>query len=392
MKNNQMKKRKITRNVFALGMVSFFTDISSEMIYPIIPMFLSIVLKASATSIGLIEGIAESTASLLKVFSGYVSDRIKKRKMLILAGYTTSNVVKPFMGLSTRWWHVLLGRFFDRVGKGIRTSPRDALIAESTPEGASGTAFGFHRTLDTLGAIIGPLVAFLVLRFNPNGFRTIFYLTAIPGAIALVVLILFVKEKKRDTGAQKTPPALSFKGFPSSFYVLLFFTVVFAIGNSSDAFIILRIKNIGFSASGTVMLYMIFNISYALLATPFGALSDKIGKKYVLGLGYLVFSAVYISLALIRTHSLAIPILLLYGVYYAMTEGVGRAVVSDFVPQERLGTAFGLYHTLMGLSLLPASIIAGILWDKVAPSAPFYYGAITSFVAGVGILLFLKRK
>ncbi len=386
-------KMKITKNVVAMGIVSFFTDISSEMIYPIIPMFLSAVLKASATSIGLIEGFAEATASLLKVFSGYISDRIKRRKALIVPGYTISNVVKPLMGLSTRWWHVLIGRFLDRVGKGIRTSPRDALIAESTPEGSYGVAFGFHRTLDTLGAILGPLTAFLILRLNPNAFRTIFYITAIPGAIAVLVLVMFVRETKRQREvSRKQTPSLSFKNFPVEFYVLLFFTVIFAIGNSSDAFIILRIRNIGFSASSTVMLYLVFNISYAFLATPFGALSDKIGKKYVLGIGYLVFSLVYLSLALIQHSGLAVLILLVYGLYYAMTEGVGRAIVSEFVPSERLGTAFGLYHTLMGLSLLPASIIAGVLWDKIAPSAPFYYGAVTSLTAGIGILLFLRKK
>ena len=379
----------------ALGIVSFFTDISSEMIYPVIPLFLSSVLKATATSIGLIEGFAEATASLLKVFSGYLSDRIRRRKALILTGYTVSNVVKPLMGLSTRWWHVLVGRFLDRVGKGIRTSPRDALIAESTQSGATGMAFGFHRTLDTLGAILGPLTAYLILKFNSEGLRTIFYLTAIPGAIAIFVLIFFVREKHRaEATERRTSQALSFRGFPAQFYILLVFTVIFAIGNSSDAFIILRLRNIGFSESNTIMLYLIFNVSYALLATPLGALSDKIGKKFILGAGYLVFAAVYISLALIKHEYMnyAFLILIVYGIYYAMTEGVGRAVVSDFVPSERLGTAYGLYHTLMGLSLLPASVIAGLLWDKIAPSAPFYYGAVTSFIAGVGILLLLKRK
>ncbi len=395
MEAKERQKAKISKNVVALGIVSFFTDISSEMIYPVIPLFLSSVLKATATSIGLIEGFAEATASLLKVFSGYLSDRIRRRKALILTGYTVSNVVKPLMGLSTRWWHVLIGRFLDRVGKGIRTSPRDALIAESTQSGATGMAFGFHRTLDTLGAILGPLTAYLILKFNPEGLRTIFYLTAIPGAIAIFVLIFFVREKHRSEATDhRTRQTLSFRGFPVQFYILLVFTVIFAIGNSSDAFIILRLRNIGFSKSSTIMLYLIFNVSYALLATPLGALSDKIGKKFVLGVGYLVFAAVYISLALIKHEHMdyAFIILIVYGIYYAMTEGVGRAVVSDFVPSERLGTAYGLYHTLMGLSLLPASVIAGLLWDKIAPSAPFYYGAVTSFIAGAGILLLLKRN
>lgn len=388
------EKRRIPKNVIWLGIVSFFTDISSEMIYPIIPLFLRELLHAPVTAIGLIEGVAEATASLLKVFSGYLSDIMKRRKVLVVIGYSISNIAKPLMGFSTHWLHVFIAKVSDRIGKGIRTSPRDALIAESADQSVRGTAFGLHRTLDTLGAILGPLITFTLFAAFHYGYRTVFYLTAIPGAIAVLVLLIFVKEPQRKLSpeAEKSRPKLSLKGFSTQFKIFLLFSIIFAIGNSSDTFIILRARNIGFSTSSTVGLYMIFNIVYAIFATPMGTLSDRIPRKNVLGMGYIVFALVYLGLAVAGSKSFVLLLFAVYGLYYAMVEGVGRAIVADFVPQERLGTAYGIYHTAMGLSLLPASLIAGVLWDKVGAYAPFAYGAITSAIAAVGILTFVKSQ
>lgn len=378
---------KIGKNVFFLGIVSFFTDVSSEMIYPLIPMFLKSVIGASFGMIGLIEGLAESTASLLKVFSGYLSDRLKRRKPLVVLGYSVSTIAKPSIGFTSRWWHVLLLRFSDRVGKGIRTSPRDALIAESAEIESRGAAFGFHRALDTLGAVVGPLVAFLLLKFwpAPGGFRKIFFLSFIPGFIAILVLVFFVHEVGRREKRKKEG---IFRGkLPMSFFVFLLPVLLFSIGNSSDAFVILRARHLGLNASTVTALYMFFNIVYAVLATPLGALSDKVSRRAIIAIGWIIYSLVYFLLAISKGSSLLIFIFALYGLYYALTEGVLRAMVADYVEEEVRGTAYGIFHTVVGIALLPASLLAGFLWDRISPEAPFYLGGTLSLLSSLILLI-----
>ncbi|MDI6851901.1 MAG: MFS transporter, partial [bacterium] len=385
------KSRKLSKNVVAMGLTSLFTDISSEMIYPLLPLFLSSVIGAGATALGTIEGIAEATSSLLKTVSGYISDKIRKRKPLVIIGYGLSAIAKPTIGFATKWFHILFARFADRVGKGIRTSPRDALIADSVKPEDRGKSFGFHRSMDTIGAIIGPLLASALLilftkRFTwdtGKSLRMIFLLSLIPASIAVIILILMVQEVKSSSeGQAKANFSLNLKNLSKEYKILLLIITIFSLGNSSDTFLILRSANIGFPQERIPLLYTLFNVLYAALSTPMGALSDKIGRVKTIMLGFLLYSIVYLGFALISPSKMNLLWLLFgfYGVYYSLTEGVLRAFVADLSKKETRGFAFGVYHTLVGLSLLPASLFAGFLWDKISPGAPFYFG---SFMAGV---------
>ncbi len=385
-----------------MGLTSLFTDISSEMIYPLLPLFLSQVIGAGATALGTIEGIAEATASLLKTVSGYISDKIKKRKPLVIIGYGLSAIAKPTIGFATRWFHVLFARFADRVGKGIRTSPRDALIADSSDPGDRGRSFGFHRSMDTLGAVIGPLLASgLLVLFtkyltwdNAKSLRMIFLLSLIPAAIAVIILIAMVQEVKSSSqGEKKTSFSLNIKGLSKEFKILLLIMAVFSLGNSSDTFLILRSANIGFPQERIPLLYTLFNILYAGLSTPMGALSDKIGRVKTIMAGFLLYSLIYVGFASISSSQMNLLWLLfgLYGVYYALTEGVLRAFVADLSKRETRGFAYGVYHTLVGISLFPASLIAGILWDKISPRAPFYFGGFMAMLSFVLFAIFFGK-
>jgi MFS family permease len=365
------------------GIVSFFTDFSSEMIVPVLPLFLSVTLGAPAAAIGVIEGIAESTASVLRVFAGWLSDRAGRRKPLVVAGYGLSNLTKPLLALAGSWPHVLAVRFADRFGKGIRGAPRDALIADSVPPERRGLAFGFHRSMDTLGAAVGPLVAFATLALLPENYRAVFWIAAIPGAIAIAVAVFLL----RDIARPPTPgqaPRLSFAGLGRPFAIFTLIATVFALGNSSDAFLILRVKNLGLPAPAIPLAYFAFNVIYAALATPAGALSDRVGRRVMLIGGYAIFALVYLGFAVAGGPGgglQAVGLFLVYGVYYALTEGVQRALVVDLVPSGLRATALGTFSTATGVALLPASLVAGILWDRVSPAAPFYYGAALAALA-----------
>ncbi|MGB9910667.1 MAG: MFS transporter [Candidatus Hydrothermia bacterium] len=396
---NQKRKKALNKNVVAMGLTSLFTDISSEMIYPLLPLFLSQVIGAGATALGVIEGIAEATASLLKSVSGYISDKIKKRKILVIIGYGLSAVAKPTIGFATRWFHVLFARFFDRIGKGIRTSPRDALIADSVEPDERGKSFGFHRSMDTLGAILGPLTAFALLSFftknltwdQGKSLRVIFLLSLIPGILAILILVALVSEVKREKeGHASISLSLSLKGLSKEFKLLLFIMFLFSLGNSSDTFLILRSSNLKFPQAQIPLLYTLFNVFYALLSTPLGVLSDKIGRPRTIMTGFIIYSLVYLGFALLRPEQAHLLWLLfpLYGIYYAFTEGVLRAFVADISKKETRGFAYGVYHTLVGLTLLPASLLAGFLWDKISPSAPFYFGSIMAFLSFIFFAIF----
>jgi MFS family permease len=385
-----MNKSKLSKNVIVLGLVSFFNDFASEMVYPIVPIFLTSVLRAPMTIVGLIEGVAEATASLLKTFSGWLSDKFKKRKFFVSSGYSLSTISKLIIGISKSWPLVLVGRFIDRFGKGIRTSARDALIAESSNDSNRGRAFGFHRALDTLGAVVGPLTAIFLIQFLGENLRPVFYLAFIPGVIAILLLITFVKEKRVEA-SKTTLPKFSLKNLSPAFKIFLIASIIFAIGNSSDAFLILRAKNVGLTTALAIFAYVIFNIFYAIFSTPAGILSDKIGPKKLLVFGFFFFAFIYFLFGINQSSILIWLLFALYGIYMALTEGVGKAYISQIGEKERLATSFGIYQTAIGICTFFASLIAGILWSKINPSAPFIFGSILALIAGFIFLFSLPK-
>ena len=387
-----MSDKKIfgfSRNVFAAGLVSLFMDISSEMIYPILPIFLTTVLGASKATVGIIEGIAESTASVLKVFSGWLSDKMGKRKFLMGIGYGVSVLSRPIMATSASWGEVLTARFVDRFGKGVRAAPRDAIIADSVENNNLGKAFGFHRSMDTIGAVIGPAIAFLVLALYLNNFRLVFWLSVIPGIISVLLIIFFITEKAHKREATAIPK-LTIKDFNGNFrfYILVIF--IFSIGNSSDAFLILRAENVGMPKEFIPIIYLIFNLVYSLSSTPLGMLADKLGMKRMILFSFLFYAGIYAGLAFVANQYQILGLFILYGLFKGMSEGTQRAYLASLAPPERKATAFGIYHMAVGFALLPASIIAGALWDKVGPEATFLYGTVTALLAF--ILFGMKKK
>lgn len=385
-----MLLKGLGRNVVALGVVSFLTDISSEMLYPIVPLFLTQVLRAPMAIVGLIEGVAESTASLLKVVSGWYSDRVGKRRPFVIWGYGVSSISKPLLAIASTWHLVLASRLLDRVGKGIRTSARDAMIAASCDEQHRGKAYGLHRGMDTAGAVLGPIAAIVLMSYLRVSYRSVFLLAFIPAVLGVFVILLFVQEVKehRTDIAQSEerrgpiPPALK---------KLLVIIGLFAIGNSSDVFLLLRAKQIGFTVTTVLWVYVFYNTVYAMVAAPAGWLSDRQGRRRLMTLGFVLFGIVYIGFAL-GPGPVAIWVLFaVYGLYAAATEGVAKAYVADLSTAEHRGTAMGLLQTLTGVTALPASIIAGLLWDRVGPSGPFVYGAACALAAAALFQVLLGR-
>jgi len=374
------------RNVVAMGLVSLFNDISSEMIYPIIPIFLKTILGAPVAIIGLIEGVAESTASLFKLFSGWISDKLKKRKIFVTIGYSLSGIAKVLIGLAQSWPFVLFARFIDRFGKGTRVAARDALILESVEPQQRGRAFGLHRSMDSMGAVIGPILALILVDIYSENYRNVFFLAAIPSVIGVLLLILLVKEKKREAVLPAQVPAvLKFKwsDFSPSFKYFLLIMLIFSIGNSSDAFLILRAQNLGLDVTLTVGAYVLYNIAYTIFSYPAGVITDKIGPKKVLAVGLWLFAIVYLLFGFIQSPVFIWILFPLYGIYIGLTDGISRAYMSTMVPTEKSGTAFGAQQMVVGICVLFASIIAGLLWTKVSPSAPFYFGGIMAAIAAV---------
>jgi len=375
----------VKRPVFILGVVSFLTDVSSEMVYPLVPLFLTSVLGAPLTAVGIIEGLAEGGASLFKTVGGWASDRLRMRRPLVFAGYALSAVAKPLLAAAYVWPVVLLVRFGDRAGKGVRTAPRDALVAEVTPAQVRGRAFGFHRAADTLGAVVGPAVALGLLALFSDNFRLIFILAFIP-AVAGVALVSLVRERPAPPAAAGATTS-TWRELGVGFYVFLGVSLVFALGNSSDVFLLLRAKDVGLSNSEVVLSYMLFNLVYAVVSMPAGIASDRLGRRNVIGVGFAVFAAVYVGFGLAGGGAVIWPLFAVYGLHMALTEGVGRAFVADFVPGERRATALGLYQGAMGGMILLSSVIAGALWDIVDPAAPFFLGAVTALLALVALVI-----
>lgn len=365
---------KLPLVVYLLGLVSFLMDVASEMVYPLLPLFLAS-LGAGAGAIGLVEGVAEATASLFKVVGGRLSDRMGRRKPLLLLGYGIPGLLRPLLALAQSPWHVLLYRFLDRTGKGLRTAPRDALLAESAPREALGRAYGLHRGMDTLGATLGPLLAFLLL---PHlGVRGVFWASALPALLAALVL-LWIREKP----APKRPlPPLRLSGMPPAYRRFLLVSGVFALALSSNAFLLLRLKELGLSEGEVTLAYTGYNLLYALLSYPLGSLADRVGLRRVVALGFSLYALVYLGFAWAKAPLWGVAFLLLYALYSAAFEGASRAYLATLVPEEAKASAIGLYHTVVGLLLLPASLLFGLLWQGLGAEVAFLAGALLALAA-----------
>ncbi|MCX6667240.1 MAG: MFS transporter [Euryarchaeota archaeon] len=381
--------RGFTRNIIIVGFVSLFTDLSSQMIFPLIPLYL-ISLGAGAWVVGLVEGAAETTASLLKVFSGYWSDKIKRRKPFVFAGYSLSSITKPLFALTTSWPFILLVRVIERIGKGIRDAPRDAIVAESADASVRGKAYGFQRAMDGLGSVSGAILAFVLLPMM--GFRNIFFFAFLPGVLA-VLCVLLIKEERKPLIIKKQKPEsfqTSLKRLPWNLKLFVIISTIFALGNFGYAFLLLKAKNIGFTDENAILLYVLFYVVYSLFTIPAGILSDKKGRKPVLMAGYVLFSVTAIGLILTSQIYAIILLFVTYGIFFAMIDGVQRAFVVDLAPPNLKGTALGTFHTFTGIIALPGGLILGLLWDKIDPQATFIFAFLLS-ICSLVLFLFVKN-
>jgi MFS family permease len=376
-------------NIILLGITSFLTDVSSEMVYPVLPVYLVTTLGASPAILGFIEGVAESLASLLKVFSGYFSDKIKARKPFTILGYLASTLGKIFLFLASAWPHVLVGRVIDRFGKGIRTAPRDALIAESAGKNKKGAAFGLHRAMDTLGAAVGVLGAYFLIVHFKGRIRDIFLLSLIPAFLG-VVFLFFVREKKSQAPEAAGKLQLRWSGLDKRLKLFLIFTFLFTLGNSSNQFLLLRAQNLGNPLGQVILFYLVYNITYALVSYPAARLSDSIGRKRLLVWGYLFYGLVYLGFAVTTSARFCWVLFAVYGLYMGFTECVEKALIADVASGHLRATTIGLHATLVGIGLLPASLLAGLLWKFLGPAAPFYFGGAMGIVASAGLWCILK--
>lgn len=381
-----------SKNIFYLGLVSFFTDISSEMIYPLMPIFLTTVLKAPMAFVGVVEGVAESTASILKLVSGWYSDKIGKRKLFASIGYTISSCVRPLIAFAVYPWHVLAVRFADRVGKGIRTAPRDALIADTCEPDEKGKAFGFNRAMDHAGAVIGPLIAFGLLLIFINNYRFVFALSFIPALAAVFIIIFLVKEKKSEIACNKEPVKLSLKLFDKNFKFYLFTILIFTLGNSSDVFLILRAKDLGVPIAFIPILWVLLHIVKMASSTPGGALSDKFGRKKVIVSGWIIYFLVYLGFAFAKTPLQIWILFAIYGFFFGLTESAEKAFVADLVKPEVRGSAYGVYNFAIGIGALPASVIMGVLWQKFGVVTAFSFGAILAVISAFLLILVVRGR
>jgi MFS family permease len=382
--------RRLGRNVYALAAVSFFTDVSSEMIYPLLPVFLTTVLGASAGFIGAIEGAAESTASFLKLASGWWSDRMRRRKPLIVAGYAIASAARPLVAMARSATQVLLIRVSDRVGKGLRNAARDALVADSVHPSVRGRAFGLRSAADNAGALLGPSIAFALLHWGGLSLRTIFWLASIPGAIAVVVAIVGVRETARHVPVEKQAELRTHMG--GRFWAFLVVMLIFTLGNSTDAFLLLRAKELGVPVTLAPILWALLNGVKSLSNIPGGALSDRVGRRPALVAGWLVYAATYLLFARASQAWHAWFLFAVYGVYFGFTEGTQLALVADVAPADRRGAAYGWYYLAIGIGALPASIGFGIVWDRFGSAVAFGVGASLALLAAIGLLLLPRDR
>lgn len=378
-------------NIIVVSIVSFLTDIGSEMVYPLIPIYLTTQLGAAPALLGIIEGIAESLASILKVFSGYVSDKLRRRKPLAIGGYGISAVGKIFLVLATSWVWILLSRISDRFGKGIRTAPRDALIAECSEEGCSGRSFGIQRAMDNLGAVVGIALSYYLIVHYKGDFKPVFIISVIPAILGVFVLFA-IREKKNSKVRMAKDFKFQWKTLNPRLKAFLIVVFIFTLGNSSNQFLLLRAKNLGWGTSTTILLYLVFNLISTLVSYPAGRLSDKIGRRTFLVLGYLFYGLVYLGFALVTNKMWLWFLFGAYGLYTGLTESVEKALVTDIAPENQKATLIGLHAMLVGIGLLPASAIAGFLWSGIGPQATFYFGGIMGIIASIALFLVVSPK
>lgn len=382
----------IQSNAFFTGLTSFFTDTSTKMVYSVMPLFL-LSMGASKTTISLIEGIAESTAALLKAVSGYWSDKIGKNKPFMIIGYGITAIITPLYAIAKVPVQILFFRFFERIGKGLRTAPRDSLISSSIKKNEAGKTFGFQKAMDNSGAIVGPLITFLLLSVFSLDYSYIFLLATIPAILGVLTIVFFIKEANSEK--KHTSKKISPKYLPKKFYFFLVIVFVFTLGNSADALLLVKTTETGIDKAYIPFVYMIFNTVSVILAIPIGKLSDKIGREKLIIWGFLVYALVYFLFGRFNSINVFIFLFMLYGLYSALTDGNQKAMISDIVSKDLKGTGFGLYHAVLGITLLPASLIAGLLYDNVNSNAPFYFGSLMALIATILMILFTivdKRK
>lgn len=390
----------VTRNVFALGVVSLLTDASTEMIYPLLPVFLTTVLGAGTAFVGLVEGVAESTASLFKLISGWMSDRVKRRKPLVVSGYGLSGLTRPLVAAATASWHVLAARFIDRIGKGLRSSPRDALIADSSPPDQLGKAFGFHRAMDHAGAVVGPLIASAILLYLAGlpiarSYRILFALATIPAILCVLVLLFAVREVPRPSPLPAMNPRatrLSLSPFDRRFKAFLAVVLLFTLGNSSDAFLLLRAQNAGIAVQLLPILWAALHAVKSLASIPGGALSDRIGRRRVILAGWFLYATVYFGFSRAETATQVWALFAVYGVYFGLTEGAEKALVADLVPAHLRGTAYGVYNCAVGVAALPSSLLMGAVWAAFGPTAAFTMGALFAVAAAMAFTVAVPAR
>ena len=381
---------RIPRTVWALCAVSFLTDVSTEMAIVVLPLFLTTTLGASVAFVGLIEGIAETTASLLKVFSGWLSDKLGRRKALVVIGYSLSAATRPLFAVAGSGAQILGARFLDRVGKGLRTSPRDVLLADSVAENERGVVFGFHRAMDHAGAVVGPLITFMLLAAGFASYRGIFWLAAIPAALTIPILVFGVREIPPKAAPREFPLQAPASAFSPQFRRYLWVVLLFTLGNSSDAFLLLRAKSLGIADVQIPLLFAALHVSKMLSSVPGGALSDRLNRKMLVVAGWLIYAAVYLGFAH-ATNALHVwALFICYGFFFGLTEGTERAWVADFVPRESRGRAYGLFHFAIGLGALPASLLMGWLWEKFGIATAFHTGAAIALASALGLMFAVR--
>ena len=381
----------LSRNTFLLAFASLFADISTEMLYPVLPIFLTQTLNSSGSIVGLVEGVAQATQNIVQGFSGSLSDKLRKRKPIALAGYLMAAIAKPLIGLSTSWQGVLGARVFDRFGAGSRSAPRDALIASSVDEQSRGRAFGLEGVGDNAGAFLGPLLAVFLLVSWQIDIRYIFYLAVVPGLLAFL-MVLLVKERPTAVPAKSKTDDISLRKFPRRYWQYLLVTALFGIGNSSTSFLILRTTDIGASMEATILIYAAFNLVAAVISYPAGSLSDVWGRKTVLLLSYVIFLVTYLGFALIQNVVVVAVLFIFYGLYQGIFRAVGKAFATDFVPEHLRASGVGWYNTTVGVAGLVASIVAGLLWDHISHSAVFLYGAVFAAAGCIALLILFPTK
>jgi MFS family permease len=380
----------LSRNTFLLAFASLFADISSEMLYPVLPVFLTQTLKASGSIVGIVEGFAQATQNIVQGFSGTLSDKLQKRKAIALAGYLVAAIAKPLMGLSTVWQGVFGARLLDRLGAGTRSAPRDALIASSVDKRNRGRAFGLEGVGDNTGAFLGPLVTVFLLYSLHIGIRAVFYLAIIPGLLAFLMVLLVIE--RPASVAAKSRIDVSLRQFPKGYWKYLLVTALFGLGNSSNSFLILRTRDIGSSLETTILIYAMFNLVAALISYPAGSLSDKWGRKNVLLASFVIFLIAYLGFAVSQNVLFVGALFVFYGLYQGIFRAIGKAFASDMVPEHLRASGVGWYSTTVGLLQLVASVVAGFLWDRVSHAVVFYYGAAFAVAGCIGLLLLIPGK